>query len=186
MPEVKGFRPDTGEECTIRFTGNFPIKDPETDVFLASDEPGEFKPAFPGRSRQRFEVLSQQGEEILDSRPMASAVMFSDHIQPEDQIRELMKDANYRAHLRAWIAEQEGVETYDEFDYDDDVIDTDGLVSAYELAHHKETDVVRPRLFHSALDAVANAVRRGSGPLATPAAPAGSPPSEEPADPQQS
>lgn len=170
MPEVKGFHPITGEEVTIKFQGNFPIKDPDSNVFvLEDDESGKSVPRFPGRDRVRFQMLDANGEEVLDTRPMASSVMFSDHIPPEKKIADMMKDANFRAQLRAYLSEQEGVDTYDDFDYDDDLLfDPESPESPYEMVHDADIGKFVPRALQGTFKAVKKAIQKGTGPLATP------------------
>jgi hypothetical protein len=179
MPEVRGFHPDTGEEITIVFTGNFPLKDPETGVFVMEKESGKpdgpSVPVFPGRERKRFTMLNANREEIIDTRPMAAAVMFSDHIPPEEKIKDMMRDANFRAQLRAYLAEEEGVDTYDDFDYDDDLLletgVVDGFASPDEVVKDSDTGRSVPRAlldaFKGMKDAVKEAAKKGTGPLGT-------------------
>lgn len=168
MPQVKGFHPDTGEEIVIEFSGNFPLKDPETNVFVfeTDDAKQESRPVFGGRSRERYTVLNAQGEEVLDDRPMAAAIQFSDHIPPEKKIQDMMKDANFRAQLRAYLAEKAGVDTYDEFDFDEDVLGTDGFVSPHEIIHDPKAGRNVPRFLEGVFHNLKKAVKEGTGPLA--------------------
>lgn len=182
MPTVTGIRPDTGEIVTIEFSGNFPLKDPETDVFinsLASDK--GFEPLFPGRERVRFTFLNDDRQEMIDSRPMAAAVEFSDHIPPEHKIAEMMRDANFRAQVRQFLAEEEGVETFDDFpDYDDLDYGVDGLVSAHEIIRDHESGKPIPRFLAGVIKNVKDARTAAKAVLAT--HPAGTPPSPSPAE----
>lgn len=182
MPIVSGFHPETGEEIFIKFSGNFPFKDPDTNIFIfEKSEDGQMKPKFAGRDRTRFEVLSAQGEEILDSRPMAAAVMFDDHIPPEQKIADLMRDANFRAYFRALLAEDRGVDTYDEFDIDDqfeDLLkDRTDFDSPYEQAFDEQAGRSIPRALHGMFQTVKQVVQKGTGPLGTPPANDSVPPS---------
>lgn len=183
MPTVTGTRPDTGEIVTIEFHGNFPLKDPETDVFLSAskDDGSVWEPLFPNRERVRYEMLNDDRQEIIDTRPMAAAVEFSDHIPPERKIAQMMLDANFRAQVRQFLAEEEGVETFDEFpDYDDMDLGTDGLVSAHEIIRDHQSGLPIPRFLEGAINNVKQARTAAKAALATP--PAGTPPSPSPAE----
>jgi hypothetical protein len=198
MTMISGFCPSTGEELTVEFYGNFPMKDPETNIFItdpdgriffgdkglpeyiAINAKGEVVQNFvnskPQRERTRDRMLNAFGQEVLDTRPMAAAVMFSDHIRPEDKLRQLMHDANFRAQLRAYLAEEEGVDTYDEFDYDDNLLFGDKEpVSAHEMVYDSAANSNVPRFLQGSLKAVKQAVQKGGGPLAPSALPKPSP-----------
>lgn len=193
VSDVKGMHPVIGEEVTLLFKGDFPVKDPETNIFatdpegrilfgnsalqpyVAIDNTGKVIDRFDvvksGRARARFDNLNDFGQEVLDTRPMAAAVMFSDHIPPEVKIRQMMQDANFRAQVRAYLAEEQGVDTFDEFDYADDMLFPDKEpISAHEVVHDNVVNRNIPRFLQGRFKAVSKAVQAGTGPLAgTPA-----------------
>lgn len=182
MTIVTGFDPKTGEEISVEFRGNFPLKDPDSNKFITHDD-GEVM--FPGRVRAAHSRFNKFGQEILDTRPMAASVMFSDHIPPEQKLRQMMQDANFRAQLRAYMAEEQGVDTFDEFEYDDEVLfGSKDPVSAHEMVYDKAANTNVPRFLEGALKAAKKAVQKGTGPLATPPAnaSASSPEASETAD----
>lgn len=110
---VKGFHPETGEEITIEFKGNFPLKDPDTNIFFTVEEvkkrdlpsgfyadAGKQFPVFIGRERVRYSMLNQAGQEVLDDRPVAASVAFREDVSIEQRMQMMIADAEARVERR--------------------------------------------------------------------------------------
>lgn len=127
---VQGIHPQTGEILEVSVKGNFPLKDPDTNQFIL-DSDGQV--VFPDRVRERDIRLDDQRREIMDPRPMSSAVAFEQPISVEEQVRMMIVNAQRQVDANFARAAESDVDFYDDDFGVPDEGGVDNMSSPYEF-----------------------------------------------------
>lgn len=158
---------------------NFPIVDPATGEVLG----------YPSRPRLRHVRLNENRKEVLDERPVASAVAFNREPSVEERMQSMMRNATAMMEARVQAALNSGRSFYDDGkllgaggfdDDDDDFSEVDNpidsrYVSPHEFVYDENAKREVPRALQGPLKRAKERFEKKKKESATKVAPSSSP-----------